>query len=1397
MTAYYIDPSAATNGSGTSASPFNTWTGVPVGAGNQYYQKRGTSWTGAFPVLTAGTAGGVTYVGAYYNADGTDDATKAKPIVNLGDNLLQVLAYTKVENLDIRNNRVTLAASTPAIYLNGSTNCTVNNCAITTNLAGVGGTGLSNATVTNNTITAATASGSQLMQGVFINNSTNETTNTITGNTIQIGTAGTLVRGIWINNNSVMMSNLVVKNNTVTTIGGVLTTDTSSAAIQITGATAPEISFNNVSCFVYGLYMPSPVTTPWVHHNTCNLNGATGIYVEAGITNGLIEWNQCRRNGSLATTRGRGIFINDGSTGTSVQHTIRFNDCSYNYNFGAGPDDGSEGVGIWLANGVASSYVYGNTLYKNDGSGIKVTGVTGQESGGNVIAANYLVNNGLNAVKNVRGGTQYLTKYSAQLYIEKAGPTTTEIISNLFSGGVSGICEVTSTGVDKADNVFVGQTKSAVNVAAAQYARASAGPYFDFQGIMRTADVGVQRFANYNPANLSAGYSSLNEPAAANLLSSSEQMTSNQWMPTAVSVSANAAIAPNGVNNATRITENAANGAHVIANTSATQVAGTSYTFSVYAKRAVGTRNIAIDQYTGTVDIKTVFDLGSGVVLSGNGTIVAMGNGWFRCSQTVTAATTGGNIYAAQVFVAAGSGTSYTGDGTSSVYLWGAQLEVGSAATSYIPTPTKFVSRASQKSYYNRAGMLSYAGNDQAAFDYDPGTVRYENILPYSDITTGWTFSGGATSFNSVVAPDGTLTANSWTMTSSTGNFAYLAQSFLGDASQQLTFSVWLKVPSGTASASLAISSVSSGSTQTQLITVTSTWQRFTFTVAKGQVIASSNGNLGVGINGASVGQVYHVWGAQLNSGATALEYSKTTGSPQPKQYMDKGLSVEAAGTNLTSYSQNFENGWTFFQSTAILRATTAPDGSMTAAKLMNNGAGEQSLKGPMYSFVSGTTYTTSVYAKAAEQTTFQGTVSSAVTGTIVVATFNLANGTVSSVSGPASATIQNVGNGWYRCSWTYSPTVSISANTAWANLAMASTDTTKGMYFWGAQLEAGNLTSYMPSSLSFTSRGSTKTYYDQTGTLQTAATNVACYTYEPGNLSVQPYLSLETAATNLITYSEQINNSSGWALAAGTVSADSAVAPNGTQTADKFIASATTAQHFFNGANSIAAANTTGTYSIFAKAAEETVFSILVSGSLSFYAAFNLAAGTFTVVGGTATMTALPNGWYRCTLTATPTAFAHGMYVSLRTGQTSYAGDGVSGMYFWGAQFETGTVASSYFATGGAAGTRSADVYNSNTGSRAADVVTSSTATRAADVCNVRNNLYKPGIPTTLGDLTTDANGVPTPVGITAASYNGDKTSDPLFDSNYVPQAGSPLLDTSWRDGIRWMNVPFALSDA
>jgi len=176
----------------------------------------------------------------------------------------------------------------------------------------------------------------------------------------------------------------------------------------------------------------------------------------------------------------------------------------------------------------------------------------------------------------------------------------------------------------------------------------------------------------------------------------------------------------------------------------------------------------------------------------------------------------------------------------------------------------------------------------------------------------------------------------------------------------------------------------------------------------------------------------------------------------------------------------------------------------------------------------------------------------------------------------------------------------------------------------------------------------------------------------------------------NLLAWTEAIDDAS-WNKVAATVVPDVELVPLGYQTltADKLTEDTANSQHSINRTTPTLISGATYTYSIYAKAAGRNWITMLYwTGGGSFTTArtvtFTLSGqGSFVIVGGTVSSQIVPlqDGWYRCSITATTDAPGFStVFVQLNNGvSNSYTGDGGSGVILWGAQVETGTVATAY----------------------------------------------------------------------------------------------------------------------
>jgi hypothetical protein len=173
-------------------------------------------------------------------------------------------------------------------------------------------------------------------------------------------------------------------------------------------------------------------------------------------------------------------------------------------------------------------------------------------------------------------------------------------------------------------------------------------------------------------------------------------------------------------------------------------------------------------------------------------------------------------------------------------------------------------------------------------------------------------------------------------------------------------------------------------------------------------------------------------------------------------------------GTNLVAYSEQFDNAaWTKANCTVTANYATSPDGYQNADLLYPSSTGVSRECYKAYTYSSGLDYVFSVYVKAGGLNwVFIGT---DYAGGGKGAWFNLSTGTIGTQISGYSASIENAGGGYYRCSVKFNQSVASNYYTiilADANNSFSVTKNgTDGILIWGASItQSSSVQPYIPT---------------------------------------------------------------------------------------------------------------------------------------------------------------------------------------------------------------------------------------------------------------------------------------------------------------------------------------------
>ena len=339
------------------------------------------------------------------------------------------------------------------------------------------------------------------------------------------------------------------------------------------------------------------------------------------------------------------------------------------------------------------------------------------------------------------------------------------------------------------------------------FTRSSKAAYYNSTGLLTFAANDTLR-VGYNPANLSVPPLPIIENTATNIYSETEDFGSAVWNRSNATVAPHAAKAPDGTYTAIALIENTANNNHTIDRTIFVSVSPSSVC-SVYLKARERTSAYIRTTGSGGTGSTVLFDLITGtytVITQGTPAIAPsiqnVGNGWYRC--TVAQA-----IGSVNLIVGTYNGAiSYTGDGSSGIYVWGSQIEGGLIPTSYIPSVQTFVSTSGTKYYTNSSGLLATVSG-AARQEYTPDNLTLPSKLLLEPSATNLLLRSrdfslspwvGAVSVSSATSLDPTVSNNTGTVVGDTRNSVLdsLTQSVTTPADTLMrVFSIFIKKTSG------------------------------------------------------------------------------------------------------------------------------------------------------------------------------------------------------------------------------------------------------------------------------------------------------------------------------------------------------------------------------------------------------------------------------------------------------------------------------------------------------------------------------------------------------------------------------------------------------------------------
>jgi hypothetical protein len=278
------------------------------------------------------------------------------------------------------------------------------------------------------------------------------------------------------------------------------------------------------------------------------------------------------------------------------------------------------------------------------------------------------------------------------------------------------------------------------------YTATTTQPITNYIPVLLAAPAGVARFDHVPTTGVSQGL--LIEEQRTNFcldsqnLAAGDRGSSTGWYAiTRASITSNAVVAPDGTLTGNKIVANTDNNTHfAVSRTTAGSTTNTNpITFSGYLKAGELTTGsfLIIEGTTYSRNSVVYFDLSAGTATtpstangaaSASATITPVGNGWYRCTLTVTLGGTDTRVEARVYPTNSTTTQTFVGNNFDGIYAWGFQIEAGAFPTSYIPTTTTALTRNADVASMTETNFSSW-------FNASEGTVYAEGLSNSSSIS--------------------------------------------------------------------------------------------------------------------------------------------------------------------------------------------------------------------------------------------------------------------------------------------------------------------------------------------------------------------------------------------------------------------------------------------------------------------------------------------------------------------------------------------------------------------------------------------------------------------------------------------------------------------------------------